>query len=134
LFGGGTGSRRLFLVTFRQFFYTMDNAAPALLEVVFSPNHIHSGIMEIYIVQFINYTLSFFMWMIIGRAILTLISGGRTTFLTGLFAKITDPVYRITKKVLPFAKDTWLPFLAIVLIIVLRLLLIIVSSPSGAQQ
>jgi uncharacterized membrane protein len=90
--------------------------------------------MKIYIIQFINYTLSFFMWMIVGRGVLALISGGRTTFLSGLFAKITDPVYRITKKVLPFAKESWIPFLAIVLIIILRLLLIILFSPAGARQ
>lgn len=74
------------------------------------------------------------MWMIVGRAVLTLISGNRVNFLTGLFAKITDPVYRVTKKIIPFAKESWIPFLSIVLIIILRLLLIILSSPTGVQK
>jgi YggT family protein len=90
--------------------------------------------MKIYIIQIINYTLSFFMWMIMGRAVLTLISGNRTTFLTGMFAKITDPVYRLTKKVMPFAGERWVPVLSIVLIVILRLLLIILASPSGVQK
>jgi YggT family protein len=90
--------------------------------------------MEIYIIQLLNYTLSFFMWMIVGRAILKLISGGRATFLTGLFEKVTDPVFRVTGRIIPFAKEGWIPFLSIVLIIILRLLLIIIFSPAGAQR
>lgn len=89
--------------------------------------------MNIYIIQIINYTLSFFMWMILGRVILRLISGNRTTFLSGLFEKVTDPVYRATKTIMPFAKEGWVPFLSIVLIVILRLLLVIIFSPAGAQ-
>jgi uncharacterized membrane protein len=74
------------------------------------------------------------MWMILGRAVLMLISGNRPTFLTGLFVKITDPVYRITKRIIPFAKEGWIPFLSVVLIIIMRLLLIILASPTGAQK
>jgi hypothetical protein len=74
------------------------------------------------------------MWMILGRVVLSLISGNRISFLTGLFEKITDPVYRITKKIVPFAKEGWIPFLSVVLIIILRIVLIIVSSPTGVQK
>ncbi|OGW41635.1 MAG: hypothetical protein A2010_14925 [Nitrospirae bacterium GWD2_57_9] len=90
--------------------------------------------MKIYIIQFVNYTLSFFMWMILGRVVLSVISGNRVTFLTGLFEKITEPVYRITRTIAPFAKGGWVPFLSIVLIFLLRIVLIVLSSPTGAQQ
>lgn len=74
------------------------------------------------------------MWMIVGRAVLKLISGNRPNFLTGLFSKVTDPVYRTTKAILPFVKEGWIPFVSFVLIVILRLLLIIVSSPTGVPK
>ena len=85
--------------------------------------------MKIIIIQLINYTLSFIMWMVLGRVILSLILGNRQNFMTMLFAKITDPVLRITQRILPFAKGGWVPFLAIVLIIIARLALVIIFEP-----
>ncbi|MCL5421361.1 MAG: YggT family protein [Nitrospirae bacterium] len=85
--------------------------------------------MKIVIIQLINYTLSFVMWMILGRIILSLILGGRQNFVTALFAKITDPAYRITQRILPFAKGGWVPFFTIVLIIIIRLAIIIIFQP-----
>jgi YggT family protein len=86
--------------------------------------------MKIIIIQFINYTLSFFMWMIIGRLILKLMIGERDTAVTGLFRKVTEPVYWVTKKLVPFARESWIPALSILLIVIIRLLLVIVFEPA----
>jgi uncharacterized protein YggT (Ycf19 family) len=85
--------------------------------------------MKIIIIQLINYTLSFIMWMVLGRVLLSLIIGGRQNFATGLFAKLTDPAYRITQRILPFAKGGWVPFFTIVLIIIVRLAIVIIFEP-----
>jgi uncharacterized protein YggT (Ycf19 family) len=85
--------------------------------------------MKIIIIQLINYTLSFVMWMILGRIILSLMLGGRQNFATALFSKITDPAYRLTQRILPFAKGGWVPFFTIVLIIIIRLALVIIFEP-----
>lgn len=90
--------------------------------------------MNIYLFQLLNYTLSFFMWMILGRVILKLISGGKPTFLTGLFEKVTDPVFRATKTILPFISERWVPFFSILLIVFLRLALIIIFHPAAGKQ
>ncbi|RJQ38955.1 MAG: hypothetical protein C4550_06190 [Nitrospiraceae bacterium] len=87
----------------------------------------------IYIIQIINYTLSFLMWMILGRMLLVLIIGNRQNILTGLFIKITEPVYRITKKVLPFANERHIPWLSILLIIIIRLAIIIIFRPAAGR-
>lgn len=89
--------------------------------------------MKIIIIQFINYTLSFFMWMIIGRVILMLMIGERETVVMGIFKKVTEPVYRITRKIVPFAKESWVPALSIVFIIIIRLALVIVFEPGTKQ-
>ena len=86
--------------------------------------------MRIVIIQFVNYTLSFFMWMILGRLIFTQIFGERDTAVSGIFKKVTDPVYRLTKKIVPMVTEKWVPALTIVLLIVLRLVIIIISRPT----
>jgi hypothetical protein len=89
--------------------------------------------MKIYIYQLINYTLSFFMWMILGRVILTLMIGERQNALFALFDKVTGPVFWVTRKIVPFARGRWIPVLSILLIIVLRLVLVIAFAP-GTQH
>ena len=90
--------------------------------------------MNIYIIQFINYTLSFFMWMILGRVVLMLISESSNLPDGAVFVKITDPVYRITKRIIPFAKEGWIPFLSVVLIIIMRLSLMVYSQPDRGSK
>lgn len=86
--------------------------------------------MKIWIIQITNYTLSFLMWMIMGRIILTLMIGNRQNIMMNAFIKITEPVYRVTRKILPFTKERWIPAVSIVLIIIFRMALIIIFSPS----
>ncbi|MEW5747011.1 MAG: YggT family protein [Nitrospirota bacterium] len=87
--------------------------------------------MKIFIYQFINYTLSFLMWMILGKGILTLMVGRRQNMLFAMFDKVTEPIYKVTRKLVPFAKDRWIPALSIVLIIIIRLALAIAFKPAA---
>ena len=98
--------------------------------------------MNIYVFQLINYTLSFLMWMIVGRIIVTLITAGKQNFIIGMFRKITDPVYNVVRVIVPFASvppekqgTMWaaiggcIPFFSFFLIVFLRLALIIFFAP-----
>ena len=93
--------------------------------------------MHIIIFQFVNYTLSFLMWMVVGRVIVTLITAAKQTFVLGIFQKITDPVYRLVRTILPFTEvppekrggmyeaiGGCAPFAAFFLIAVIRVVLI----------
>lgn len=71
------------------------------------------------------------MWMVLGRVLLTLIIGTRQNFMTTAFAKVTDPAYRLTQKVFPFAKGGWVPALSILLIIIIRLAIVIIFKPAS---
>lgn len=86
--------------------------------------------MKIIIIQIINYSLSFVMWMILGRIVLSLLPGNRDNFMLRAFAKITEPAYRITQRILPFAKGGWVPFFTVLLIIIIRLALVIIFEPA----
>jgi len=88
--------------------------------------------MEIIIFQIINYTLSFAMWMVLGRIILTLIIGNRQNIMLAAFVKITEPVFRATRVILPFAKESCIPFLSVLFIVILRVMLIIIFK-TGIQ-
>jgi uncharacterized protein YggT (Ycf19 family) len=85
--------------------------------------------MTIWLIQAVNYTLSFLMWSIVGRGILRLIAGDRQTIFMSAFRKITEPVYNIVRRLLPFAKESWVPALSFILIAVVRFAIIIIFQP-----
>jgi uncharacterized protein YggT (Ycf19 family) len=74
------------------------------------------------------------MWMILGRIMLTLMFGNRDNVIHRLFAKITDPVYAVVRKLLPFVKESCIPAASILIIIIIRLLMIIILSPAAHKQ
>lgn len=88
--------------------------------------------MNIFLFQFINYTLSFLMWMILGRILLTLMIGNRDMIFTRLFQKVTEPVYQVVRKALPFVKESCVPAVSVLVIILLRLVLIMLFTPPKA--
>lgn len=88
--------------------------------------------MNIFLFQFINYTLSFLMWMILGRILLTLMIGNRDMIFARLFQKVTEPVYLVVRKALPFMKESCVPAVSVVVIILLRLVLIMLFTPPKA--
>lgn len=89
--------------------------------------------MKIIIIQIINYTLSFVMWVILGRVVLGLIVRNRENFMLSIFTKVTDPAYRVTQKIFPFAKGGWVPFMAILLTITLRIALVVFFEPGKGR-
>lgn len=98
--------------------------------------------MNIFVFQMINYTLSFLMWMILGRIFMTLIFGKKDNVISGLFRKITDPVYQVVSAIVPFAivppekqGTMWgaiggcIPFFSFFFIMILRIALILLFTP-----
>jgi len=80
-------------------------------------------------IQIVNYTLAVFMWLIIGRMLLSFFLGKRENFMVNFFIKFTEPVYNITRKVVPFATDRSVPFFSILIIFIIRIMLIIIFKP-----
>ena len=72
-----------------------------------------------------NVALALLFWMIIGRAALRLITGGRPGFFAGVFEKATEPAYvlvrRATFGVLP---ERWVPVVTLVLVLLVRIALV----------
>jgi hypothetical protein len=89
--------------------------------------------MNIVVIQIINYTLSFLMWMIVGRGFLTLIIGNRQNFMMLAFVKVTEPIYSVTRMILPFAKGRWVPVLSFLILALIRLAMIIILHPAAGR-
>jgi len=89
--------------------------------------------MNIVVIQLINYTLSFLMWMIAGRAILSLVIGDRQNIMLLAFTKITEPVYNVTRKILPFASAKWVPLWSFFLLAAVRLAMIVILHPATGR-
>jgi uncharacterized protein YggT (Ycf19 family) len=74
--------------------------------------------------ELVNYILAFFLWMLVGRIALTILSGGRRTFFTELFEKATAPPVFVVRRITPaFVPDVHIPILALPLLLALRILL-----------
>lgn len=74
--------------------------------------------------EILNYILAFFLWMILGRLALTILSGGRRTFVTGVFEKATAPPIYVVRRITPsFVPDAHIPILSLPLLLALRILL-----------
>jgi hypothetical protein len=89
--------------------------------------------MSIVLVQMINYTLSFLMWMIVGGAFLQLIVGNRQNIVLLAFVKVTEPVYGLTRKILPFARGRSVPVLSFFLLAAVRLAMILALHPASGR-
>jgi uncharacterized protein YggT (Ycf19 family) len=77
------------------------------------------------IAQLVNFALSLFFWLIIGRAVLGILSGGRSNFFTDLFRRGTDPVFALVRRITPeFIPDGSIPALSLLLLVVLRFALL----------
>ena len=74
--------------------------------------------------EIVNYVLAFFLWMLVGRLALAILSGGRRTFFTELFEKATAPPVFVVRRITPaFVPDVHIPILALPLLLALRILL-----------
>ena len=89
--------------------------------------------MNVVVMQVVNYTLSFLMWMIVGRAFLALIIGNRENIMMLAFVKVTEPVYTVTRKLLPFSRERWIPVLSFFLLATVRVALILLFRPAAGR-
>jgi hypothetical protein len=81
------------------------------------------------VLTLLNYTLSFLLWMVLGRVVLGILIGDRQNIIMEIFKKATDPLYFVVRKLLPFASDKWVPAFAIILIIIIRIILVVLFGP-----
>lgn len=51
--------------------------------------------------QVLNYTLAFYMWLVIGRATLSLFTTDRSNFFYNMLYMPTEPAYRLYRRFLP---------------------------------
>lgn len=77
--------------------------------------------MIIWIIIIVNYTLSLLMWLIVGRLLLSFFLKNRENFMLGFFIKFTEPLFRMTRKMFPFAGESCIPFISMFLIVILRI-------------
>jgi hypothetical protein len=77
------------------------------------------------LVEIANFILAFFLWMLLGRIALAILSGGRRTFFTELFEKATAaPIYLVRRITPASVPDVHIPILTIPLLLALRILLV----------
>ncbi|MCS7149722.1 MAG: YggT family protein [Caldimicrobium sp.] len=70
--------------------------------------------------QILNYTIAFFMWLVLGRATLSLFTTDLKNPIYAFFYKFTEPLYKPFRKILPFGHT-----IAIVItLFILRILVI----------
>ena len=81
--------------------------------------------MTTLLAHLVNTALALFLWLIVGRFVLDVLTGGRRNFFTDLFHRATDPVFRLTRHIMPgFIGDRAIPLLSLALLFGLRLLLL----------
>ncbi len=69
---------------------------------------------------FLNYTLSFLMWLVIGRAILSIFIKDPKNPIFGIFFMATEPIYKLVRKIFPIAPTIFI----IIFILILRILIV----------
>jgi uncharacterized protein YggT (Ycf19 family) len=70
--------------------------------------------------QFLNYTLAFFMWLVLGRAALEFFTRDLNNFFYRFFYQFTEPLYKPYRKLFPCCHT----LLLLVSILILRFLVI----------
>lgn len=70
------------------------------------------------------------MWLIIGRYILFFLTSGKRGFMMDFFVRFTDPLFKMTQRILPFLREGLIPIVTIILIILIRISVMIIFKPS----
>ena len=87
--------------------------------------------MPYFVATVLLYTVDFFLWMMLGRIALAVLSGGRRTFFTDLFRTATAPAFYVVRKITPASvSDFHIPILSLPLLLTLRILLASVRGPA----
>lgn len=85
------------------------------------------------VLQLVNFALALLMWMIIGRAALGLLTGGRENAVQGLFDRVTLPLFALTRRIFPFVGEKWVPLAALLGLGAARLGLVLLSHPASSR-
>ena len=85
----------------------------------------------IFAIQFVNYTLALGMWLILGRAVLGILTGGRPSPIQTVFDRLTFPLFGLTRRALPFVNERWAPRAALLALALLRVLLVVALHPAA---
>jgi hypothetical protein len=56
------------------------------------------------IYYYLDYTLQFFMWLVIGRVAAQLVIRNPNNVILSMFLRFTDPLYNVIKKIFPFSR------------------------------
>jgi len=70
--------------------------------------------------QFLNYTLAFFMWLVLGRAALEFFTRDLNNFFYRFFYQFTEPLYKPYRKLFPCCHT----LLLLVSLLILRFLVV----------
>jgi uncharacterized protein YggT (Ycf19 family) len=87
----------------------------------------------IYLVQFVNYTLALGMWLILGRAALGVLTGGRPSPVQALCDRFTAPLFAPVRRALPIVGERGAPLAAFLLLALLRVALIVLVHPAAGR-
>jgi len=68
----------------------------------------------------LNYTIAFFMWLVLGRAILSLFTRDLNNPIYAIFYRATEPMHRIARKIFPYGTTIFI----IVFLVILRILVV----------
>ena len=79
------------------------------------------------------YTIEFFMFLIIGRLILFFFIRNKDNAMLAFFIKFTDPVMKATRKILPFVKESLVPFVSVLMLYVLSVILKLIKLKLAQQ-
>ncbi len=77
------------------------------------------------VVEVLNWLLAIGMWLVIGRAILDWITGGRSTPISRLFRLFTEPLYQLVRRASPRLSAPLIPVVLVLVFATLRILLVV---------
>jgi len=77
------------------------------------------------VVQVVNWLLAIAMWLLLGRAALDWLTGGRRTVIGRLFHLLTDPLYRPAQRLFPALSSVGVCVLLALLLLLARIVLVV---------
>lgn len=81
--------------------------------------------------QLLSVVLEVLLWLILGRYALKAISFGKTTFISDLFRRGTDPWFAVVRRITPAAVgDSHIPILGVLLLVNLKIMLTLLIDRS----
>lgn len=85
----------------------------------------------LFVAQAVNFALALLMWVIIGRAALGVLTGGRENAVQALFDRVALPLFALTRRAFPFVSQRWAPLVALIALGALRVGLVLLTQPAS---